>query len=293
MLLTSHPKRLSTDIDIIVEPGTPVEDFISTAATIFPFIRYEEQKRIGASMIEKRHFKFYYNSPLSGQEFQILLDVVFEKNKYSRLEQIPIANDLLISSLDYHYVSVPGIDCILGDKLTAFAPHTIGIQLNSGKDMEVMKQFYDICTLLEVFSDYALVSRTYRDVAASEIAYRGTDIGYVDALNDTYEAAACIASRGKTNKGDYPLYVAGIRSLRGHLYEVGFTPETAAIRATRVMYMAACLLNEVVYSRVDDPQNYLDQQITHAYLAPLRYLRKVNPESYAYAIKIDRLLSRV
>ena len=42
LLLTEHPMRLSTDIDIIVEPGTDVEKYIMEAAKIFPFIDYSK-----------------------------------------------------------------------------------------------------------------------------------------------------------------------------------------------------------------------------------------------------------
>lgn len=62
MLLLEHPQRLSTDIDIIVEPGTDVEEYIEKAAKVFPFVRYDEQRRIGKNHIEKRHFKFIYVS---------------------------------------------------------------------------------------------------------------------------------------------------------------------------------------------------------------------------------------
>jgi predicted nucleotidyltransferase component of viral defense system len=66
MLLMEHPKRLSTDIDIIVAPGTDIMHYIDEAAKIFPFLRVEEQKRIGKNSIEKRHFKFTYNSHIGG-----------------------------------------------------------------------------------------------------------------------------------------------------------------------------------------------------------------------------------
>ena len=82
MLLLEHPQRLSTDIDIIVEPGTDVEEYIEKAAKIFPFVRYEEQRRIGKNNIEKRHFKFTYDSPVNGKELYILLDVLYEENHY-------------------------------------------------------------------------------------------------------------------------------------------------------------------------------------------------------------------
>ena len=57
MLLLDHPIRLSTDIDIIVDPGTDVESYIEQAGTIFPFLRKEEDIRKGRNNIEKRHFK--------------------------------------------------------------------------------------------------------------------------------------------------------------------------------------------------------------------------------------------
>ena len=56
MLLMDKPRRLSTDIDIIVAPGTDVDAFIAEAARIFPFKTVEEQKRFGKNNIEKRHF---------------------------------------------------------------------------------------------------------------------------------------------------------------------------------------------------------------------------------------------
>lgn len=49
MLLLDHPRRLSTDIDIIVEPGTDIDDYIRRAGEIFPFIDvcYREQSLQG------------------------------------------------------------------------------------------------------------------------------------------------------------------------------------------------------------------------------------------------------
>lgn len=147
MLLLKHPQRLSTDIDIVVEPGTDVEEYIEKASKIFPFVRYEEQIRKGKNSIEKRHFKFTYDSPVNGREFYILLDVLYEENHYERVVECEIKNELLLTEPEMLKVKVPSIECILGDKLTAFAPHTTGIPLGEGKDMEVMKQLFDVSTL--------------------------------------------------------------------------------------------------------------------------------------------------
>ena len=45
MLLLERPMRLSTDIDIIVAPGTDLNTFIEEAGKIFPFVSVEEQVR--------------------------------------------------------------------------------------------------------------------------------------------------------------------------------------------------------------------------------------------------------
>lgn len=42
MLLMQHPRRLSTDIDIIVEPGTDLDKYLEQASEIFPFRAVEE-----------------------------------------------------------------------------------------------------------------------------------------------------------------------------------------------------------------------------------------------------------
>ena len=47
MILLPQVMRLSTDNDIVVDPGTDVEIYIEKASRIFPFVRYEEQVRIG------------------------------------------------------------------------------------------------------------------------------------------------------------------------------------------------------------------------------------------------------
>ena len=172
MLLLEQPRRLSTDIDIIVKPGTPIERYIDAAGKIFPFHTQEEQIRVGRNQIEKRHFKFTYTSPISGKDIYILLDVVFEDNPYTNIIDKEIKSELLLSEGENLSVKIPSVNCILGDKLTAFAPHTTGIPLNVGKDMEIMKQMYDVSILIDHFDNYDEMSDTYKHVAEQEMYYR-------------------------------------------------------------------------------------------------------------------------
>lgn len=39
LVMLDDPRRLSTDIDIIVEPGTNIDEYIEQAGRIFPFVR--------------------------------------------------------------------------------------------------------------------------------------------------------------------------------------------------------------------------------------------------------------
>ena len=290
MLLLEHPMRLSTDIDIVVEPGTDIIAHIKEASKILPFTDYNEQTRIGKNNIEKRHFQFTYNSPVLGEEYYILLDVLFEKNNYAETVEKDIANELLLTEGENRKTIMPSVDCILGDKLTAFAPHTTGIPLGAKKDMEVMKQFYDICTLIDEHHNFGNVLATYDKVVVSEIGYRGIDITAKDALEDTLSSALVIASRGKTGSNEYPRYVGATRSVATHIYAENYSAEIAAYRAANIIYMATCLLTETPYERIADYNEYVGERLEDENLRILQKLKKVRPLEYAYLVKADRLL---
>lgn len=291
MILLPQVMRLSTDIDIIVAPGTDVETYIEKASLIFPFVRYEEQVRIGKNDIEKRHFKFTYFSPIRKEELYILLDILFENNHYEELVQREIKNDLLLTEGENLTVAVPSVNCILGDKLTAFAPHTTGVPLRSNKDLEVMKQFYDIGTLIREHTNFADVLKTYKKIAASEIAYRGSAISHVQVLEDTISASIVIASRGRVNGEDYPVYLDGIRGVTTHIFAERFSGEIASYRAANLIYMAACLLTETPYEAVEGFGEYAKEPLIQPDLKILSKMRKAQPVQYAYLVKADQLLS--
>ena len=291
MLLLERPMRLSTDIDIIVAPGTDLNTFIEEAGKIFPFVSVEEQVRKGKNNIEKRHFKFVYESPVMERSIYILLDVLFADAKYKRLITKPIKNELILTDGEDLTVQIPSVESILGDKLTAFAPHTTGILLNSNKDMEIIKQLYDVMTLIEVAEDFTEVRETYYSLVQDEIAYRGLDIGPGDALRDTYNATVSIASRGKVSKEDYVSYLQGLRDVRSHIYVENFSAEEASKRVPVVMYLVACLLKNVPFEKDIDPAAYLGAGFISDELKALKSLRKVAPAGYACAVKADRLLN--
>ena len=59
------------------------------------------------------------------------------------------------------------------------------------------------------------------------------------------------------------------------------------------MYMIVCLLTGEQYEKVADFTEYITKQITSPDLTCLSYLRKVNAEAYAYAVKTDEIYSKM
>lgn len=269
MILLDKPMRLSTDVDILVEPGYDIDSYIEKASNIFPFLRKEESVRKTNKDIEKRHFRFYFKSISNPEEeLSILLDVVFEHNPYPNLLEKEIKNELLVNSGESITVNVPNINCIIGDKLTAFAPHTIGVmffndKFSNDKRLEVIKQFYDIATLFDHVSNFDEVKNSYFSVAKNELMFRNLSIDVNECLLDTYNAALTILLRGENNEQDYPNYLEGMRRLRGHVYGEIFSSEIARLHAPKVMLLAACLYKDINIkdAKYNDDLSMLDRAV--------------------------------
>ena len=290
MLLLDSPRRLSVDIDIVVPPNTDVDKYVSEACTIFPFVRAEEQVRKGKNNIVKKHYKFYYNSRVSSKEFYILLDILFEDNLYAEVVNKRIHTDFLITEEPYIEVVVPIGECILGDKLTAFAPHTTGIPFDVDKEVEIIKQFYDIGNLIEIFSDTSLVKSTYEEIGKAEIGYRGDSYPSSVALEDTIDTAACIASQGMINPEEFIKLKEGIRGIVTYIYGENFSVERAIPTACKIMYLAACLLKEREFSRITDGSIYEEEKISSKKYSKLSYLKKTDLTAFGYVVEAVRLL---
>ncbi|MGD1823575.1 MAG: nucleotidyl transferase AbiEii/AbiGii toxin family protein [Pleomorphochaeta sp.] len=290
MLLLEKPMRLSTDIDIIVSPNVNINSYINKISDIYPFKNIEEQIRIGKNNIEKRHFKFTYDSPVSKKEIYILLDILIEDDNYYKVVEKEIINDLLITEGKNYIVQVPSIDCLLADKLIAFAPHTTGITIESGKYMEIMKQMFDTCTLVDYFSNYEDIVESYKTIANQEISYCGISIEKEDILLDTIEVSKNIISRGKYDKDEYEIYKSGIRSLKSHLFDNNYSPNIAAINVTKIFYLTSCILKQKEYKKIEDFQLYRNVTFRDKKYAPLKYLKKINLEAYAYCIESEKVL---
>ena len=291
MLIMKKPARLSTDIDILVEPGTDVDKYIEKAAKIFPFLDKEEDFRKGKNGILKRHFKFTYYSHVRNTNFYILLDVVFSHLPYAKTMQKEICNDFLLTTDNNLSVTIPTADCILGDKLTAFAPHTTGVLLGNGKELEIAKQLFDIATLSDYLSDFDLFATTYKTAVTEESAFRGHDWTCDDVLHDTIRACVSIISRGRIDREDYWEYLRGIKSLKNHILENSYNTDKMTWKVCKVMYLASCLVSGNAFHRISNPEDYISARLESNKYKCLAYMRKQNLEAYAYLVETTRNLN--
>lgn len=290
MLILDKPLRLSTDIDILVEPGTDVDGYIEKASKIFPFFDKDEDIRHGKNGVIKRHFKFTYISPVRKAEFYILLDVVFAHLPYAKTTEKEIKNDILVTAGENLSVTIPTAECLLGDKLTAFAPRTTGVLLGTGKELEIAKQLFDAATLTDYLVDYEVFSKTYMTAVSEETQFRGGNWTAEDVLKDTLRSCTCIISRGKVDKDDYVEYLKGMKSLKNHILAADYNTDTITWKACRVMYLASCLLSGNSYKQIRYAEEYASARLEGDRYKMFSYIRKQSLEAYAFLVEATRNL---
>ena len=144
------------------------------------------------------------------------MDVVFEDNPYLNVTERPIRSSLLLHAGDDLLVRLPDKNCILGDKLTAFAPHTTGIPFGKDKELEIIKQMFDCWTLIQEMDDYQTLSSVYNTVSHIELGYRGLEweeAGSVRKIMRTSKRASAV-SRGIFLSGGSTEKMPGLMQVR-------------------------------------------------------------------------------
>lgn len=233
MLLLNEFNRFSVDIDILMDKGQEsqiAEIILEYADEVF--VKIEEDKRKPADVI-KKHFKFYYNSIYKNMDNEmpyVLLDIVFDDFKYNNLQSVLIESHFVKTTNPLLNVKIPSINEMLGDKLTAFAPNTIGILYRRpnqfySKHVEIIKQLYDVSKLYDKMDNIEIVKATYHNVADVQIKNRGLSLSHDECLKDSIEACKLILTEGKTGGAieDYLILKKGYEGFKNFIvYEFKF-----------------------------------------------------------------------
>jgi len=224
-LLTAEDlQRLSIDVDISADIGEKeLEKIVGDICLKFggKVYKYYKVPKKGLDKVPLAMFNIeaptYF--PAQKAETMIKLDAVLHKPEY----------ELVKSKLKTFYydsdvrVATPTANSMLGDKLSAIGPNTIGIPL--ARAIDCIKQFYDIDNLLRISTDLHGVADAYRKCFAEVSAFRDLKIDIGDALADLANTCKIMTAvpyvppwvRDKTLLGDIESISNAVAGFTGYL----------------------------------------------------------------------------
>jgi len=290
ILLVEKPQRFSIDIDINTEESKEkLLNILKTICSNELFKRFEENKRKNRG-VPKAHFKFYYDSVINGRENYILLDILFDKHSYPEVIKTPIKSIWIDTDDKITKVNTPSIDSILGDKLTVFAPNTIGIKYGIGKSMEIMKQLFDIGRLFDHFENVKVVADSFIEIAKKELEYRKSNKTIDDVLHDIIETSLIVSQFPGGTKLDSPELIElvnGLKRFKGFPIDFAFRADDAILAAAKAAFLTVKILSKD-FTKIEKFSNnvkYSEPDFTDKH-KHLKRLKKRKIEAYYYWCRV-------
>lgn len=299
MLHLNTSRRLSIDIDIICPPGTKIEEYLSVYSAEYGFGQVELVERVSRTDIQKQHAKFYYevSYPGNGGRDKILLDVLFEEIHYKNVETLQIESPLLINTGSPVLVSLPSKEDLLGDKLTAFAPHTTGIPYFKGEKkctMEIIKQLFDIASLFDLVQDLTITRQTFQKFATVELQYRHLDhLDLKQVLDDIYNTSLCLCLRGVQDKEEFILLQDGVSRIGNFIHSEKYNIESAIVNASKVAYLSKLIeygIEEVKHFDKSMLESVISETLQLPMHTKLNKLKKTLGEAFFYWLEIQKIV---
>ena len=310
VLLLKEGNRFSIDIDIISSvTREPLEKILDAVVSNSHFKKHVlNERRSYKEGVPKAHYTFEFNSVYNPNvPGTILLDILFDSPHYPELIESSINTPWLSYDGTATTITTPSINAICGDKLTAFAPETIGIPYYK-KDqlfaMEICKQMFDLGKLFENITDMEMVKKSFSAFAKAELSYRSLDKDFssrklteADVLWDSINTCTIIARRERNptaeSKKKFTDLNLGIRSFGGAFLMTGnFRIEDALAASARVAYLNAILLqpevSEIEYYEGQDLSILTIDKTDWAYLNKLK--RQPDKSIFYYWCKAVELL---
>lgn len=223
----------------------------------------------------------------------VLLDVVTESNVLRHIVERPV-NTAFLDVGSPSAVKMPCLESLLADKLTAFAPGSIGVPLTAQFSQQVIKQLFDIAQLYDHARDLQILAEDNQNAFQAEVGYRGFTGSHSDYLDDVIQAAFHLCAldlKGapKHNDGQQRLYRRGIIQLSNHLVSTAFRLPEAKIAAAKAARLAMFLKSRDISSGlpVFDPAESAalrNEQIAEPF-ACLNRLKSFAPEVFFYWVR--------
>lgn len=296
MLLLEKPRRMSIDIDIIVpDANADIPATLDKVCAQQGFTGWEAVERQNKGLILKTHYKLHFLSNVSrAREQFILLDVLHEQVGYSKTIQKPLTSSFIENEDAAVLVTMPDINSITGDKLTAFSPNTIGIPYSKGghdRGMEIIKQLYDLSCLYEQVDDISIVREVFERFCAVESRYREHGFSPEAVLEDAQINALSICFRkAYDERCQYEVLSKGAKQVNGFIFSERFSNEKAMVHAAKVAYLVELVkqgINQkVLFDPAIDMKNWL---VSRPSDTRINKVKKSSPEGFFYLYHMVQL----
>ncbi len=314
VLLLNPVRRLSIDVDIAtsesIERIKAVLDQVAVGRP--PFSRYEHLIKRDRDAPPTRHFQIYFPS-VAGQvaESSVLLDVLTDAHGYPATERRPVTAPF-VRVEEENLVVLPTVDCLLGDKLAAFAPRTIGVLYDpldrNGRPrkrdpLQIVKQLFDVGHLFAEATNLDHIDDTYRATFVTQNKYRGGGFTLEQCLDDTLEAARALCLTPSDQAGAHTphqtILRSGQRGLGSHLLTEPFTfdrharvaASRAALLATLIKYRAVSQVPKNITQRMPAAVELGRIQLSGENVALQTILRPTAPEALYYWGMIEDVIA--
>jgi hypothetical protein len=157
--------------------------------------------------------------------------------------------------------------------------------------MDIIKQLYDIGNLADIVSDIEIIKSTFKSFVATELSYRESDnITEQDVIEDIYQTALCLVSRGADGKGNFDELQKGIQRISRFVFSESYHIEKAITHASKAAYFSTLIKEDAMkIDKYNNPMQMKDWMIGEPMNTKLNRLKKSNPEAFFYWYKIYEL----
>ncbi len=299
LLRLNSVRRLSIDVDIVTQAkAAELRAVLDGVCKLAPLAGYEHDAKRDKELPPKKHFKVFYPSAIESKPDFVLLDVLFERHVTPYCEPVAIQTPFIVPTREVR-VPVPTVDSLLGDKLTAFAPKTIGILYHPRRKTDIVKQLFDVGTLFDAAHDLRVAAEAYATTHARQLVYRKAKFSLADTLNDSIEAAfrlSQLALKGGKETKEGLFLQQGVGDLQNHLVNQRFRRDEARIAAGKVACVAAWIQRQPAGVSIEQLRfqparaGELREAQIPAPWQPLNRLKGGNPEAFHYWHRASLLL---
>ena len=106
-------------------------------------------------------------------------------------------------------------------------------------------------------------------------------------MNDIYQTALCIVTRGLDGNGNFDELQKGIQRIRNLIFSESYQIEKAIVQASKAAYMATLIKhNSSSFDKLENLKQLTDWTINKPLNTKLNKLKKSNPEAFFYWYKI-------